>query len=287
MKQLVTYIFFTTLLFSQVFQLKNSYNIKSNDVYAKHLYKEVQSNFFIFSIPEYSEQYKISSRKIIEEFAKRGITAQDNKTGIVTFIRSENFNSSKLKEQLEKLFIQNLPTLQIESIQLISRSNLKQLPRDYKVVLKKTSLKRNEGSFYIQTKDDRFFFSFKIKATLGVIKAKNSIRSKEIINIYNTYDDEIEFTNFNSTPLQNSSLEHSIVTRSIKKDSIITQRDIKKIPLVRKNERVRVSFENGAVSIELDVKALKDGSLGDIIPVRKSDGTRLNVTVTAKGKAKL
>jgi len=287
MKLIVVKLLLTTLLLAQSFQLQESYNVETNDIYAKHLFEDIKTNFYLLTIPEHSERFKINSKKLISEFELRSIDVKTNKTGIVTFIKNETIDTTVLKNDLKKLFKQAMPTLKIEAISLICRCKLKELPKKYKVVMKKSNLHKNSGTFYIQTKNNRHFFTYNVKATLGVIKAKESIKNKNRIDAYNTYDDEIEFKNFNSIPLQNISLGQVITTRSIKKGTIITAQHVKKTPLVRRGERVRVQFNDGSVHIELEAKALKDGSLRDIIPVRKSDGTRLDVTVTGKGKASL
>jgi len=287
MKLIVVKLLLTTLLLAQSFKLQESYNVETNDIYAKHLFKDIRTNFYLLTIPEHSDRFKINSKKLINEFELHGIDIKTNTTGVVTLIKSETIDTTVLKRDLEKLFKQTLPTIKIDAISLICRCQLKELPKEYKVVIKKSNLHKNSGTFYIKTRDSRHFFTYKIKATLGVIKAKDNIRNKNKIDAYNTYDDEIEFKNFNSIPLQNTSLGQVITARSIKKDTIITAQHVKKTPLIRRGERVRVLFNDGSVHIELEAKALKDGSLRDIIPVRKSDGTRLDVTVTGKGKASL
>jgi len=287
MRLIVVKLLLSAILFAQSFQLKELYNVNSNDVYAKHLFKDIKSNFYLLTIPKHSGRFKISSKKIVDEFELHDIDVKTNKTGVVTFIKSETIDTSVLKKDLAKLFQQALPTLRINSISLICRCSITELPKEYKIVIKKSSLHKNSGTFYIKTDTNKYFFTFNIKATLAVIKTKNSVKNREKLNAYNTYDDEIEFQNFNSTPLQNISLGEVITARSIKKGTIITQQHVKKTPLIRKYDRVRIQLNDGTVFIEFDAKSLKDGSLGDIIPVRKSDGSRLEVTITGKGKASL
>jgi len=287
MKLIVAKLLLSTLLLAQSFQLQESYNIETNDIYAKHLFKDIKSNFFLLSIPEHSERFKINSQKLIEEFELHSIDVKTNRTGIVTFIKTETIDTTILKDDLATLFKKALPTIKIEAISLICRCKLTELPKSYKIVIKPSNLHKSSGTFYIKTENSRHFFTYKIKATLAVIKAKNNIQSKDKISAYNTYDDEIAFKNFNSIPLQNVSLGQVMSARNIKKDTIITAQYVKKTPLIRRGERVRVQLNDGSVHIELEAKALKDGSLSDIIPVRKSDGTRLDVTIIGKGKASL
>jgi len=287
MKLIVAKLLLSTILIAQSFQLQESYNIETNDVYAKHLFKDIKSNFFLLSIPEHSERFKINSQKLINEFELHSIDVKTNRTGIVTFIKTENIDTEILKDDLATLFKKALPTIKIESISLICRCKLTELPKNYKIVIKPSNLHKSSGTFYIKANNNRHFFTYKIKATIAVIKAKENIKNKNSINAYNTYDDEITFKNFNSIPLQNVSLGQVMSARNIKKDAIITAQHVKKTPLIRRGERVRVQLNDGSVHIELETKALKDGSLSDIIPVKKSDGTRLDVKIIDKGKASL
>ena len=283
---LVSFIL-SVILFAQSLQLQESYNISSNDIYAKHIFKDIKSNFFLLSIPEHSNRFKISSKKIEAEFLLHGINIKTNRTGIVTFIRSDTFDTSILKNELASKFQEALPTLNIDNISLMCRCKLKELPKDYKIVIKRSSLHKSSGTFYIKHNNERHFFTYKIKATLAVIKTKDDVKNKEQLNAYNTYDDEIDFKNFNSIPLQNISLGQVISSRSLKKNTIITQKHVKKLPLIRKGDYVRVQLNDGAVRIEFGAKALKDGSLSDIISIRKSDGSRLEATVIGKGMVSL
>lgn len=60
---------------------------------------------------------------------------------------------------------------------------------------------------------------------------------------------------------------HYEAAKSIRQGRIISSNDIRKLRLVRTGEKINAVAKKGSITVVLDARAQRDGSLGDIIPI--------------------
>jgi len=121
--------------------------------------------------------------------------------------------------------------------------------------------KQNSGSVKI---DGKYYF-VKIKAKLPVFVAKKVIYKNSPIAPY-AVKKEVDFKFFYSKPLENVS-EDLVASKIISKNAIINTSNTKQKPLVMKNKKITVEIKSQNITITSPAIALKDGNMGDIIPI--------------------
>ena len=78
-------------------------------------------------------------------------------------------------------------------------------------------------------------------------------------------------------------IDGRVATRTIARGRPVQSVDVRLPWLVRRNEPVKIVERKGAIEITMQGIALRNGSLGEVITVRKSDGGILRVYVTSAG----
>jgi len=135
-------------------------------------------------------------------------------------------------------------------------------PKKYKNLKILFSPKSTSGNIKI---DNRYYY-VKIQAKLPVFKAKEIIKQNEFIynKVYKTF---ILFRYFSSKPL--SKINKNLIAKNIiSKNAIITTSNTAKAPDVFRNSYITAFVKSKNINITIQVKALKNGNIGDIIPVK-------------------
>jgi len=135
-------------------------------------------------------------------------------------------------------------------------------PKKYKNLKILFSQKSISGNIKI---DNRYYY-VKIKAKLLVFKAKEIIKQNEFIynKVYKTF---IPFRYFYSIPL--SKIDKNLIAKNIiSKSAVITESNTAKAPDIFRNSYITAFVKSKSINITMKVKALKNGNIGDIIPVK-------------------
>ena len=135
-------------------------------------------------------------------------------------------------------------------------------PKKYKNLKILFSHKSTSGNIKI---DNRYYY-VKIQAKLPVFKAKEIIKQNEFIynKVYKTF---ILFRYFSSKPL--SKIDKNFIAKNIiSKNAVITESNTAKAPDVFRNSDITAFVKSKNINITIQVKALKNGNIGDIIPVK-------------------
>jgi len=135
-------------------------------------------------------------------------------------------------------------------------------PKKYQNIKILFSPKSTSGNIKI---DNRYYF-IKIEAKLPVFKSKEIIKQNEFI--YNkVYKTLIPFRYFSSKPL--NKIDKNLIAKNIiSKNAIITDSNTAKAPAVFRNSYINAVAKSKSITVTTQVKALKNGNIGDIIPVK-------------------
>jgi flagella basal body P-ring formation protein FlgA len=74
---------------------------------------------------------------------------------------------------------------------------------------------------------------------------------------------------------------------NLKKDSVITQRDVLGLYLIKRGSNINVKLENAGINIFFSAKALQNGRIADTISVLQKNGKKIKVKVTGRNKAEM
>ena len=164
---------------------------------------------------------------------------------------------ANINQTIINFYKSHYPTIKIEKITISPTP-----PKKYKNLKILFSYKSNAGNIKI---DNKYYF-VRIKALIDVYKAKRLIRQNEFI--YNkVYKTTIPFKYFYSTPL--SKITKNLIAKNIiAKNSIITTSNTTTAPIVFKDSLVNAIIKSKSIIISTQVKTLKNGNIGDIIPVK-------------------
>ncbi|MDA3909095.1 MAG: flagellar basal body P-ring formation chaperone FlgA, partial [Sulfurimonas sp.] len=144
------------------------------------------------------------------------------------------------------------------------------------------------GVVNIKTLDNKkIFFNYDIVANIWIHLSKEKIKRKVELSSVNTIKKSILLDRFMSKPIQNLNDQSLQGKHQIKKNEILTTRDVEILSVVKKNSYINVSLDSHNMSISFNAKALQSGKLGDIITVEKANRKRLRVRVIGKNKAEM
>jgi len=277
MKLLYSFFFlFQTILFSQ-FNLDSDYVFYDSVITAKNIFPEIEQDIFIYKLNKNRRSVTLNPNQIISKFKQYGISVNKNGVRRVKFIRvSRDICLDCLGDYIAEEFQNFYPILDVEQVLVFPKKAIKDMPEDYSIIFKNSNLRRSNGYFYIQTDNRRkIHFKYKLKAYLTVIKTSERVRRGTILDSGNTYSTNIKFSRFKSNYITENQLGNIIAKTYIPKDREITDRQIEKIKLIKRNQYIKGFIKDGVVYVEVEVRALQSGGVDDIIRVESPDGARL------------
>jgi flagella basal body P-ring formation protein FlgA len=195
-----------------------------------------------------------------------------------------------LKKLLKQRYLQHYPTLTISNIEIkptSTRANSFSYIPSCQLSLPQRALRKNQGSFVLKCGKMRHFFQYRINGTIGVYKANHQIKKDRIITLKDVKPAIIPFETFYALPITQTKIGEVIARQHIPKGKVITEMMVTAIPAVFKHHPVRCFYNDGAVHIEFEGKALQNGFIGETILIKKSDGKALRGRVVDKNMVEI
>jgi flagella basal body P-ring formation protein FlgA len=287
MKYLILLFFLTcNALFAQ-FELKKEYLFNNNTILSSDIFPHTKE-FTLFTITPKKMSYRIKSKELIKKFKKHHINAT-SKVTIITFKRAFSFDMTPLHVKIKEYYKTHYNNITIKSLHVRPKSYIEALPDSYTIHIPPKNFHRNEGTFYIKTaRKKKLFFTYTLKATLPVVITKKTIARKETITPFNTKVKTVNFIAFKSPPLSKiTSVNRWCANIRLKEGRILKRRDIRSIPLVKRNQNVIAVIQTGALHVELSATAQNDGALYDMITIQKSNGEKLKARVIGANRVEI
>ncbi len=269
------------------FELQKEYSFYKNSIMSSDIFPNVKA-FKLFTIAPKKMSYRIKSKELIKKFKKHHINAS-SKANIITFKRAFSFDMRPLHVKIKNYYKTHYKTITIHSLHVRPKSYIEALPDSYTIHIPPKNFHRNEGTFYIKTpRKKKLFFTYTLEATLTVIVTKNTLARKENITPFNTQIKTIKFRTFKSPPLSKiTATDHLCANIRLKKGRIVKQRDVKSIPLIKRNQNVTAVVQTGSLYVELSATAQNDGGLYDMIMIKKSNGEKLKAKVIGANRVEI
>ncbi len=285
MRKIILLILFITL---DAVQLKPKYFINSNNIYISNIIKDVKKDQLLYKINTNRHSKRINAKNLIFILKENGYHNIKTKNNYITFIKKSPINTSKIKNFIKKFYKKNYDNIDIKNIQVEPRSYLLTLPTNYTVEIKSKNYLSKNGILDIKTKDKKkIFFNYTIDAHISIYFSKDKIKKSNELTTLNTVKKSIILNKFKAKPIKSIKKVNLEAKHNIKKDTIITVRDVEKLSLVKRNSLINVFIINHNLSISFSAKALDSGKLGDTIRVQKSDNKRLKAVVVGKNIAEI
>lgn len=281
----ILFLFLLSIKLMEGSELKNEYYVKSDEIKLSSIFPTVKDDTLLFKITEGRYTKRVQAKELITLLGSYGYTGVESKSEYIQFTKQAPLNLNLIKEELKKIYKQRYKQIEIQSIEIHPRGYLDTLPTEYTFGLQSRSHLKRQGIFYIKTEQNKkIFFDFTINATIDVYFTSENIKRNTELSVINTTKKSIILDKFRAQPLQNITSGTVQSKQNIKKDTLLTSRDIVELQLVRRGENVNVLLQNNNMSISFSAEALEDGVYEQIIEVQQQNGTKVKVKITGKNR---
>lgn len=280
-------ILLSTILFANKI-IQSTYYVDSDDIYISHIIKDAPNNKQIYKIVPGKYTKRVRTKDLIKTLKKHGYRDFSAQSMYVKFIKKSPIDTSKIALYIQEYYLNNYDQIEIKDIKVEPRGYLTTLPKNYSIEIRKKNYLSKDGIVNIKTPDNKkIFFNYTINANLYIYLSNINIERDTELSPLNTLKKSIILDDFMAKPIQNLDAKALQSKHNIKKDEIITTRNVEILSLIKRDSFVDVSLNSKNMSISFSAKALQDGKLGETITVQKSDGKRLKVRVIGKNRAEM
>jgi flagella basal body P-ring formation protein FlgA len=267
--------------------LQKNYYTPTKNIYLHTLIKNTKNNPLLYTITEGRYTKKISTKKVVKKLLSLGYKVDDFQSNYIKFTHEIPFDRKRLKKFLLQQYNTRYKNIQIKKITIHSRGHLKTMPSRYTIHIQSNAILKDHGIFFIRANKRDLFFNYTIDATLTIYKARKKIKRSEELSLLNLYKSKVKLVHFFAPPLYIKQRKHFEAKHLIKKDAIITQRDVILERLVRRGNSIKVTLKENNLLISFEAKALSDAIYGDIIRVKQPNNHILQVKVIGKNQAEV
>lgn len=268
--------------------LKETYFVKSNDINISQIIPQAKKNVKLYTIDDDRYSKRVRSKDLVKLLGKYGYGPYKTSSMYITFMKKSNIDTTKMELALKKLYKDAYSDIEINSINIIPRGYISSLKKDYIVGTRKRDVLHRKGVIYAKTTDNKkIFFDYFVDAKVSIYIAKRDIDKSERLSLLNTTKKRVTLDKFRAMPMQEGDLNVKQSKYNIRKDRIITTRDIETLTLVKRGSRVNVTLDNSGILITFGAEALQNGKLNDIITVKNNKGKRFQVKVLGRNRVEI
>jgi len=209
------------------------------------------------------------------------------RSGVVSVYYAPAVHAETLKHALAEAYRRRYPDIRIQYIEL--QTNTIDAPDDFSACTPRISpqiVRRNRGTLVAVCGRKHYFFRYRVDATVRVHKANHQIKRDTILTSNDVTAVWVPLEVFPDRPIDPGE-GRFIARQNIRQGAILTERKVAPVPDVRKRARVHCYYIDGAVRIDFDAMALKNGYLGDSVPVRKDNGLLMHGIVRGRNEVEI
>lgn len=285
--KILLFLFLSLHLFADI-GLKSNYYVDSKSIMLSDVVENTKEDIQLFKIDENRYSIRVKSKKLLQVLKNNGIQNYSSKHSYIQFTKKSPINVDKIKSALKKEYEERYNKIDIESIFVEPRGYLSNLPDNYETVISPKTHLFNSGTIYIKTDErKKLFFNYKVVAKVEIYEARKEIRKGIELSNINCKKKSIILNKFRARPLQSIEKGTLESKHRIKVGTVLTQRDVQGLYLIKRDSDVNVALNSSALSISFSAKALQNGRLGDNIKVLKSNGRKIKVIVTGRHRAEV
>lgn len=281
----LTFLSLTTL-FSGV--IETTYYTKNHDINVSLLIPSVTKDIKLTQIDPSKYSKKMKSKKLVNLLLLHGFKGYTPKGKYVTFTKKSPIDTLVIEEWLKNLYKEKYKGIKIDSISVNPRGYLETLPTEYTVGIQSKSHLKNSGVVHIKSKSHRqIFFNYTIKAKVIVYKARKKIKMNTELFNRNCVKNSIILDTFKALPVEDIQKAQYQSKHNIKKDAVITIRDVTGLYLVKRGSKVSVSLNNSNIDISFIAKANQNGRYGESVYITGNNGKKNRAVVTGRNKVEI
>ena len=194
----------------------------------------------------------------------------------------------RMRISLINKFKTTYPTMSINSLHIAPIGSKPRGYESYKmkeIYISRASLKKSSGTFSVlytsATKERKRFFKYLVDAKIAVYKANRSLKRGTALDEGDlSYEDKV-FDNIRFTPITQNNIYGYSARRNIRDGEIITTKDIKIIPDIKRGQSLDATLYSEGVAVNFSVTAMQDGSVGEVIRVKKAHNKSFKAKITS------
>ncbi len=267
---------------------KSNVKIKGNEIFIKDILSEnkfspkkwaVISDLKIGEFKSGETYRNINSRIINEKI--RPYNVQIGR-GFITVRRFKyRPNQKKIKTSAINFLKEKYHLTDKDRIEFVTLPNLFSYSKNYDINFSQnTSDGYNQIRIKCQIKDGKFkyqpeYFSVEIKKFQKCFVVTKSVKLREKLQIGKNIKEENHYFSLNNNVIHNlEELQNVQTIKFLRKNQIIKENYVKRIPDIKRNSKVKVIVENQIIKLEINAKATSDGYIGDVIAFRNLESNK-------------
>ena len=248
----------------------------------------VKEDKLLFSIDTHKHTKRVRTKELLEILKVLGYDEFRAKHNYIQFTKKSPINTALIRLAIKKEYIQKYKQIEILAIEVTPRAYMEKLPQEYEVVFNRYAHLKSNSTLYIKTLDrKKIFFNYSIKAKVNITRARDEIKKGDEISNLNSENDSIMLDKFRAMPLSNIKKSTFEAKHKLKKNSIITSRDVTGLFLIKRGSRVSVTVIDANIAVSFGARANQNGRLGDTITLTNSYKKKIKATVVGRNKAEI
>ncbi|MEN4053216.1 MULTISPECIES: flagellar basal body P-ring formation chaperone FlgA [Sulfurimonas] len=279
-------LLFLTLQANQ--ELQHEYSVTGKDIMLSDIVNSPKEDARLFQISPSRHSKRVKSKELLRLLKEYGYKNFQAKHAYVQFSQKSPINTDKIKNSLIEYYQEKYKDIKIEKVDLLPSKYMTHLPKEYKVGFSRNAYLSRKGVLYIKTPDNKkIFFNYNMYARLNVYETKKKIEKGEELSELNCKKKSIILEKFRAMPLMDLPRARYEAKHRLKKFSLLTQRDVVGLFLIKRGSHVNVYLQDEGVYITFGAKALQSGRYGDTITVVNQNKKKIHVRVIGKNRAEV
>ena len=269
-------------------ELQHTYSILDKNIMLSDIVKNPKKDTLLFSISPSRHSKRVKSKELLQLLKKHGYKDFTAKYAYVQFSQKSPINTDTIKNRLIFYYKERYKKIQIQEVKISPNKYISHLPKSYTVGFARNAYLSRKGILYIKTPDNKkIFFNYNIYAKLNVYETKKKIEKGDELSELNCKKKSIILEKFKAMPLIDLPPAHYEAKHRLKKFSLLTQRDVVGLFLVKRGSYINVFLQDEGVYITFGAKALQSGRYGDTISVINQNKKKIHVRVIGKNRAEV
>ncbi len=271
--------------------IKRNYTFIDDGIYINDILPN-EKRIKLFDVKNNISRFNIKAFSLMKKLKENNISIHNiNKISNIVFNRKNNFDDTIIKDLLKNKFLKKYEDIEIESINIRPLKNINMANMFVReIVIAPYALNRNKGSFKtifdFEDKQKTIFYNFNILATLSGIKLTKDISREEVFSPSNTKSTRVNFSS--TTKPLNKLPPYTVSSKNLRRNHTLTEFDIKKEYLVRKNSHLEVELSLDGIEITSYFQALENGYINQNIKIRNISSKKIRLAkVIGKSKVAL
>ena len=285
---LVTFVLlFYQTLYADI-TLQKNYLVEHNYILLSDITKNSPKNIKLFTIESNKHSKRIKTSELSKILKKFGYTTLPSKHNYTQFTQKSPINMARIEKFIEEKYHDYYSQITIFSVNVVPRSFTTTLPSEYTLSISKKAMLKSIGVVALRTPENKkTFFNYHVKAKVPLLVTKIVLKKGDELSRLNVKKKSIMLNKFKSIPLQELKPSTYEAKHKIKKGTLITERDVLGLYLIKRGAHVNVTINDTNMAITFGAKAHTSGRFGETVILIGANKKRVKAVVTGRNRAEM